>query len=936
MKTSSNSARGFAALRALLALVLFFAGLGLAFFTFSRALAQQQGPPADADAPEAIYRGVLPVVQFDVSPPLSEMALTPPTVEEPEGEGDRKDDPPGQPGPLGPQDIDQNVQSEVGKGEIPSPIVSFDAFNGTGPTPPDPVAGVGPNHIVVMANSRYAVYTKTGAPLVGPANINTLWSGFGGACQNENAGDPIVIYDARADRWLLTQFTAAGPTYFNCVAISTTGDPTGTYFRYAISTGSNFPDYPKYGTWTNAYLISTREQSGGSDVGIGAYALNRAQMIAGNPSPTVIGFIAPPGATPYRAGNGLLPADIDGFTEPPPGSPAYFIGTQDNGGPLGAPSDAINLWKFVINFTTPASSTFTLTNTIPVAAFDSMFPCTPGSRDCIPQPGTTTKIDHLGYRQRPLFRAAYRNFGSHESIVTNQSVEASAGISGIRWWELRSPNSSPTIFQQGTYAPGVSDGIHRWMGSIAMDREGNIGLGYSVSNTSVFPGIRYTGRLAGDPLGTMPQGEGIIVNGGGSQTGSARWGDYTAMVIDPTDDATFWYVNQYYPVTSSSTWRLRVGSFRLAGNCDDYEVARVRGNISAGTTDTGNHCDDCSTTIALPFPVSIYGQTFTSAAVGSNGHVTFGTVNNTFGPACLPNTVANYVIAPYWTDQCTGDCTGVTCTGCGIFTSTTGVAPNRAFNIEFRTAYYNSGGTGVRLNYAVRFFEGKTNFDVVYGTINPFTPPSPRNLTIGVQKNVADFTLVACDATGGQAAPVTSGQRLAFTVDCLTPAAFSRKFHTGVGAFNVALPLTGLVGTEPRSGGPAGDHSIISTFPSSVTFTGAALTSGAGFVSSTGGSGTPVTTVNLTSVSNAQRITLTLFGVSNGTITGDVSVPMGVLLGDTNGNGFVNATDIGQTKAQSGQPVTSGNFRTDVNFNGAINATDIGQVKAQSGTQLPP
>jgi hypothetical protein len=264
------------------------------------------------------------------------------------------------------------------------------------------------------------------------------------------------------------------------------------------------------------------------------------------------------------------------------------------------------------------------------------------------------------------------------------------------------------------------------------------------------------------------------------------------------------------------------------------------------------------------------------------------------------------------------------------------VAPNRVFNIEFRTAYYNSGGTGVRLNYAVRFFEGKTNFDVVYGTINPFTPPSPRNLTIGVQKNVADFSLVTCDVTGGQAPPVSGGQRLAFTLDCLTPTAFSRKFHTGVGAFNVALPLAGVLGTEPRSGGAAGDHTIISNFPDPVTFTSAAVTSGAGSVSSASGSGTSLTTVNLTNVSNAQRITLTLFGVSNGAITGDVSVPMGVLLGDTTGNGTVNATDIGQTKSQSGAPVTSGNFRTDVNFNGVINATDIGQVKAQSGTLLPP
>ena len=933
MKTPRNSRCGFIELRALLALLLCLAAGGLAFFAFS-ASAQQQGPPATPDAPQAIYRGVLPVVQFDVSPPLSELAQRQPTIAEVEGE--RNDDPPSKfEGPLGPQDVDTMVQTEVGKREIPAPIVSFDGFSGTGATPPDPVAAVGLSHVVVMANSRFAIYTKTGTLLVG-SNINSLWSGFGGACENENAGDPIVLYDQRADRWILTQFTAAGPTYFNCVAVSQTNNPTGSYFRYAISSGSNFPDYPKYGTWTNAYLITTREQNAGSDVGIGVYALNRAQMIAGNPSPTVISFLAEPGATPYRVGHGLLPADIDGFTEPPPGSPAYVIGTQDNGGPFGAPSDAINLWKFVINFTTPASSTFTLTNTIPVGAFDSMFPCSPGSRDCIPQPGTATKIDHLGYRQRPLFRAAYRNFGSHEAIVTNQSVEAPGTIAGIRWWELRSPNSSPTIFQQGTYAPGVGDGIHRWMGSMAMDREGNIALGYSASNASVFPSVRYTGRLASDALGTLPQGEGIIVAGGGSQTGSARWGDYTAMVIDPTDDATFWYVNQYYPVTSATTWRLRVGSFRLAGNCDDYAFAEARGSIVPGTVDIGNHCDDCSTPIALPFPVSIYGQTFTSAAAGSNGHLTFGTISNAFNPSCIPNSPANYTLAPYWTDQCTGDCLNVVCTGCGIFTSTTGVAPNRIFNIEWRTAYYNSGGSGVRLNYEVRLFEGKTNIDVIYGTVNPFTPPSARSLSVGVQKNITQATLVGCDVGGGQAPPVATGERLSFTLDCLTPMAVSRKAHTGVGTFNIPLPLAGVLGVEPRSGAVAGDHQVISTFPSAVTIGSATVSSGGGFVSSTSGSGTPTATVNLSGVSNAQRLTLTLNGVSNGTVTGDVSVPMGVLLGDTNGNGAVTASDIGQTKAQSGQPVTGTNFRTDVNANGAINATDIGLVKGQSGTQVPP
>ena len=242
------------------------------------------------------------------------------------------------------------------------------------------------------------------------------------------------------------------------------------------------------------------------------------------------------------------------------------MGSMDNGGPYGAPQDALTLWKFTADFVTPVNSTFVLANTIPISSYDTM-PAFCSGRACIPQPGTANKIDHLGYRQRPLHRLAYRNFGTHESLVTNQSVEASTTMSGIRWWEVRSPNSNPVLYQDSTYAPGLQDGIHRWMGSIAMDKNGNMALGYSASNgTTTFPSSWYTGRLATDPPNTMPQGEGSIINGTGSQTSSNRWGDYTSMNIDPADDCTFWYVNQWIPTSSASGWRLRIGSFRFP-NC---------------------------------------------------------------------------------------------------------------------------------------------------------------------------------------------------------------------------------------------------------------------------------------------------------------------------------------------------------------------------------
>ena len=221
------------------------------------------------------------------------------------------------------------------------------------------------------------------------------------------------------------QFTAGGPTFFNCVAVSQTNDPTGSWFRYAISTGANFPDYPKAAVWPDAYYLSTREFLGSTFKGVGAYALNRAQALAGDPNAQVISFLAPP-APLYAVGDGLLPSDWDGPTPPPAGSPNYYLGSQDNGAGYGAPTDALNLYKFHVDFANPPASSFGLTNTIPVAAFNSILGICGGTdgRDCIPQPNTTVKIDHLGYRQRPTFRLAYRNFGDHESLVTNQSVSA--------------------------------------------------------------------------------------------------------------------------------------------------------------------------------------------------------------------------------------------------------------------------------------------------------------------------------------------------------------------------------------------------------------------------------------------------------------------------------------------------------------------------------
>src|SRR6266700_7581133 len=358
---------GFFKLRVLIGLLLCFGGITFVLFALGRASGQSGNSQPIV---QAQYRGVMQVVKFDISPPLRSMKPLPwkeCTLREDEERG------PIPLGPVGPVVPDKAVQRVLGKIGIPSPIISFDGnSNLCGCSPPDPNGAVGPNHVVTMSNLHFQIFDNSGNSLFGPAANNTLWSGFGGDCETDNAGDPVVLYDQLADRWILTQFTASGPTYFECVAVSQTNDPTGSYFRYAISTGNNFPDYPKGGMWPDAYYFSTREFQGGPGgpfAGVGAYALDRAQALIGNPNPTVVSFLAPPNPA-YVVGDGLLPSDLDGMTPPPVGSPNYFVGSQDNN--AGAPQDALNIWKFHYDPMTPGNSTFTLTNTLPTDPFNSI------------------------------------------------------------------------------------------------------------------------------------------------------------------------------------------------------------------------------------------------------------------------------------------------------------------------------------------------------------------------------------------------------------------------------------------------------------------------------------------------------------------------------------------------------------------------------------
>jgi hypothetical protein len=476
--------------------------------------------------------------------------------------------------PSGPYARDGALQSGDTVNAMPSPLFTFEGPSNTNNlsifgfrvNPPDPNGDVGLNHYVAMVNLTFAIYTKTGGLLYGPADTGTLWQGFRVPDCTDPSGDPVVVYDEISNRWILTQFTTRGPEFFNCVAVSTSQDPLGSYYRYAFSTGEFFPDYPKYGIMSDGLYITTREFGPTTEYQIGVYAINRHQLVEGDPDPTVVSFYLVDGVDPlYLLGDGILPADQDGRRMPPPQSPEYFAGTMDDGFGYGAPFDAINVFTSDVDFAHPADSTFGLAKQLHTDAFDSVFPCSPGARDCLPQPGVTDPtryLDILSYRQRPTFRLQYRNFKTHESLVTNQSVEARAGVAGVRWYELRNL-ADPVIYQQGTWAP--NDGVHRWMGSVAQDKNGNLAAGYSVVNaTSVFPGIRYAGRLPGDPLGELSQGEATLQNGSGSQlTTNSRWGDYTALTVDPRDDCTFYYINEYYAITELAAWQTRIGAFKF-------------------------------------------------------------------------------------------------------------------------------------------------------------------------------------------------------------------------------------------------------------------------------------------------------------------------------------------------------------------------------------
>ncbi|MFL5311961.1 MAG: hypothetical protein ACJ79H_16130 [Myxococcales bacterium] len=451
---------------------------------------------------------------------------------------------------------------------------------------PDPQGDVGPNHYVQIVNSSIAVFSKTGSlfpktgtVLYGPTPTRTLFSGFGGTCETNPSYDGIVLYDPLADRWLVTS-VAIGPNrssgpFFQCIAVSQGPDPMGAYYRYAYS----FPwfnDYPKFGVWPDAYYATFNMfqdgNAGAPTVGRAICAVDRKRMLLGQVAAMQCINVG------LTSVSGAVPADFDGVLPPPQGEPGFILGFFRQA--------SLIVYRFHVDWESPANSGIDVMQ-VPVAPFG--LPCAGSRRGaCVPQSGSSSsKLDALS--DRMMYRAAYRNSGPYASIVANHTVSGQGGAAtGVRWYEIRDPGGDPLIYQQGTYAP---DSNWRWLGSAASDRAGNIGLGFSLSGPQLNPTIAITGRTVADPPGVMGQGESAAVASAGSQsTLSSRWGDYSSLSVDPSDDCTFWYTNQYLPFDGAFNWHTRLMTFQLPGctSAPDFAVwlTPARQMVAGGGTTT--------------------------------------------------------------------------------------------------------------------------------------------------------------------------------------------------------------------------------------------------------------------------------------------------------------------------------------------------------------
>ena len=516
---------------------------------------------------------------------------------------------------------------------MPSPSVSFkglDFTNWGAGHPPDPVGDVGPNNFVQAVNTSIGIFSKAGTQLAA-FTFNSLWStaGSGTPCDTSNGGDPTVVYDPMGDRFIVADFAWSnikdGP-YYECIAVSKTGDPvSGGWWLYAVraddATHAWLPDYPKMGIWpdglymtANMFDCLTAGCGSASYKEVRGWAFNRDDLESGAPLRSVVVDL---GTTTYFS---LLPSNLRGGA-PPAGEPNFFVSESQS-------LYAFEVFKFHVDYS-GSGSTFTGPTNVSQTSYTV-------ATSTVPSPANS--LDSLG--ERMMMQAQYRNIGGTESLWVNHTVRtSSSGPDGIQWAQLDVTGGTVATapVQQQIYGNVGSDGLYRWMGSLAVDKDGNMAVGYSVSSSSVNPDIRYAGRLSTDPSSTLPQGETTMLSGvtRGSQSGlcgggtCTRWGDYSAMSVAP-DGCTFWYVNEYYETTGLD-WQTRIGSFKFP-SCTTADTNPPTATNENATTDQG-----------VAVPITLHGSdqevcelTFSIVATPANG--TLGPITNNACTAGSPNT----------------------------------------------------------------------------------------------------------------------------------------------------------------------------------------------------------------------------------------------------------------------------------------------------------
>jgi len=709
--------------------------------------------------------------------------------------------------------------------------------------PPDNNGAVGPNHVVEIVNTDFAVFSKTGTPTFGPVPINTLWSGFGGGCQTNNDGDPVVSYDRIADRWILSQFQVSQTPFQQCVAVSTTPDPTGSYFRYAFSYTDGFPDYPKMGVWPDAYYETYNlfNNAGTAFLGSKVCAFDRSKMLTGAAATQQC----------FNTSNqfgGLLPGDFDGHTLPAAGAPNPLVA-------LGATSTTLAFWKFHIDFTTPANTTFTGPTTLTVPSYTEACGT---SGTCIPQSGGGS-LDSLS--DRLMYRAAYRNFGDHEAIVVNHAVTVGTSV-GVRWYELRGVTTTPSLFQAGTFAP---DATFRWMGSAAMDQAGNIAIGYSASSSSIKPQIRVTGRLVGDAAGTLTLGETTVIAGAGAQGSSlSRWGDYTSMSVDPSDDCTFYYTNEYIPANGTFNWRTRIASFKISPcGGDDFSLSASPTSLTLGPGGTGTSTITVTPTGAFAGSVALTVSGLPAGATGS------------FSPASTTSTStltigAGTAAAGTYPLTVTGTSGALTHTTTVTLTVTGPPDFSLSANPSTVTAQQGTSGTSTITVTPQNGFNSAVDLSVsglpagATGSFNPVSTSTTSVLTLGAGTAAPGNYVVTVTGTSGA---LTHSISVTFVVTAAAQPAFSLAASPTSRSIRRGRSNTFTV-TVTRTGGFTGAVAL------SLSGQGTGVTGSFNPASVTG----TTSTLTITVASNATRgtRTLTITGTGTGVASASTTVSLTV------------------------------------------------------------